>query len=54
MKLQDSSLLRTQCHINGDWLGPADKGDLSVRNPSTGEEITRVTTVDADGTRAAI
>jgi len=54
VKLQDSSLLRTQCHINGDWVGPADKGDLSVRNPSTGEEITRVATVDADGTRAAI
>src|SRR5690606_41871978 len=45
------SLLRTQCYVDGRWVGePA----LPVIDPATGEEITKVPTMSAEETRAAI
>ncbi len=52
VKLQDPNLLRSHCHIAGEWTGNA--AALPVTNPSTGEELARVATVDAAGAREAI
>lgn len=45
------SLLRTQCYVDGRWVGePA----LPVTDPATGEEIAKVPLMSAEDTRAAI
>jgi len=51
MQLNDPSLLKSQCFVNGEWVGD---GAIAVTNPATGEEITRVPNFGADETRAAI
>ena len=51
MQLKDSSLLKSHCYVNGEWIGT---GETPVTNPATGEEITRVPYFGADETRAAI
>ncbi len=45
------SLLKEQCYVNGDWVG---EPSLAVLNPASGEEIAKVPSLGADGTRAAI
>ena len=51
MQLKDPSLLKSQCFVNGEWVGD---GAIAVTNPATGEEITKVPSFGADETRAAI
>jgi len=51
MQLKDSSLLKSQCYVNGEWVGT---GTIPVTNPATGEEITKVPYFGADETRQAI
>ncbi len=45
------SLLKTQCYVDGRWVG---KPELSVTNPANGEEIAKVPMTSAEGTREAI
>jgi succinate-semialdehyde dehydrogenase / glutarate-semialdehyde dehydrogenase len=51
MQLNDSSLLKSQCYINGEWTGA---GAIDVVNPATGKAISQVPSIDAAGTRRAI
>lgn len=51
MQLKDTSLLKTQCYIDGAWMG---KGGIEVTNPATGEVIAEVPSLGATETRAAI
>ncbi len=51
MQLKDPSLLKSQCFVNGAWVG---SGQISVTNPATGEEITKVPNFGAGETREAI
>ncbi len=51
MKLNDATLFRTQCYIDGRWVGDAG---FAVTDPANGEEIARVPDVGAEGTREAI
>ena len=51
MELNDNTLLRSQCYINGEWVGD---GGLDVTNPANGELITSVPRFGADETRQAI
>ncbi len=45
------SLLKTQCYVDGRWVGePA----LPVTDPATGDEIAKVPLMSAEDTRAAI
>ncbi len=54
MRLNDSSLLKTQAHINGVWVD-ADNGEtLAVTNPATGELIAEVAKCGAAETRRMI
>lgn len=52
LELQDPSLLRQQCFVNGQWFG-ADQ-TIDVTNPANGEVIASVPRLGADETRAAI
>ncbi|TCT11734.1 succinate semialdehyde dehydrogenase [Tepidamorphus gemmatus] len=51
MRLKDPTLLRTQCFVNGEWIG---SGAIAVTNPANGEEIARVPNFGAEETRQAI
>ena len=54
MRLNDSSLLKTQAHSNGVWVD-ADNGEtLAVTNPATGELIAEVAKCGAAETRRMI
>ncbi|ETN92601.1 Succinate-semialdehyde dehydrogenase [NADP(+)] GabD [Gammaproteobacteria bacterium MOLA455] len=54
MQLQDNSLLKTQAHINGQWLD-ADCGEtLEVTNPANGELIAEVANCGSAETRRMI
>lgn len=39
MKLNEPSILRDICYINGEWLG---SGEIPIKNPATGEIIGKV------------
>ncbi|MGY2492876.1 NADP-dependent succinate-semialdehyde dehydrogenase [Cupriavidus sp. CP313] len=52
LNLQDSSLLRQQCYIDGQWVD-ADN-HIEVTNPATGERVGRVPALGAAQTRQAI
>ncbi|MDJ0926368.1 MAG: NAD-dependent succinate-semialdehyde dehydrogenase [Gammaproteobacteria bacterium] len=54
MKLQDSSLFRQQCYIDGGWRNANDGETLAVTNPATGAILGAVPRAGADETRAAI
>jgi len=54
LQLQDSSLLKTQAHIDGQWLD-ADSGEtLAVTNPASGETIANVAKCGTAETRRMI
>lgn len=54
MQLQDSSLLKQQNFINGEWVDAEDKKTLSVTNPATSAEIIQIASVGAAQTQQAI
>ncbi len=51
MKLNDQELLKTQCYINGEWVG---EPVIPVTNPANGEVVASVPALGVDETRAAI
>lgn len=52
--MRNSSLLRQQCYIGGEWLD-ADSGEtIAVTNPATGENLGTVPKLGAAETRRAI
>ena len=54
MQLEDNSLLKSQAHINGQWLD-ADSGEtLAVTNPATGGTIAEVAKCGTAETRRMI
>ena len=54
MNLQDSSLFRQQCYIDGAWVDADEGATVDVTNPATGETIGTVPRMGADETRRAI
>jgi succinate-semialdehyde dehydrogenase/glutarate-semialdehyde dehydrogenase len=54
MKLQDSSLLRQLCVIDGAWVAADSGATLDVRNPATGELVGTVPRAGRAETRRAI
>jgi succinate-semialdehyde dehydrogenase/glutarate-semialdehyde dehydrogenase len=54
LKLNDSSLIKSQAYINGQWVD-ADSGEtLAVTNPATGEVLTQVAKCGTAETRRMI
>lgn len=54
LKLNDPTLLRTQCLIGGEWLAADDRRTLEVNNPANGEHIATVPDAGAAETERAI
>jgi succinate-semialdehyde dehydrogenase/glutarate-semialdehyde dehydrogenase len=54
MKLNDMSLFRQQCYIDGIWLDADDGSTLDVNNPATDAVLGTVPKMGADETRRAI
>ena len=54
LELNDPSLLRTQCLIDGAWIGADDGRTLAVNNPASGEKLATVPDAGAAETRRAI
>ena len=52
--LQDSSLLKTDAYINGEWCGAADSARFDVTNPATGAVIASLPDMGVAETREAI
>ena len=52
--LNDPSLLRDACYINGEWRAAASGKTIEVTNPATGSVITHVPSMSAEETRTAI
>ena len=54
IELNDTTLLRQQCFIDGEWVDAAAGGTIEVSNPATGEAIATVPALTGEETRAAI
>lgn len=54
LELNDPTLLRTQCLIDGAWIGADDGRTLAVTNPASGAVVAAVPDAGASETRRAI
>ncbi|MDX1459781.1 MAG: NAD-dependent succinate-semialdehyde dehydrogenase [Xanthomonadales bacterium] len=54
MKLKDSSLLRQQAYINGQWQGAGDSATFAVTNPADGTELAQVPDLGVAETERAV
>jgi succinate-semialdehyde dehydrogenase/glutarate-semialdehyde dehydrogenase len=54
LTLNDPTLLRQQCYINGSWCNADDGETIPVTNPATGEVIASIPRMGASETRRAI
>ena len=54
LNLNDPSLFREACFINGNWMGAGSNETIDVTNPATGQVLGTIPKMGADETRAAI
>jgi len=54
LELKDSSLVRQQCHIDGQWVDADNGRHIEVRDPASGEIVGRVPRAGAAETQRAI
>jgi len=54
LTLEDPSLLREQCYVNGAWLDAPGRAAIPVHNPATGGELGTVPAFDAAATERAV
>ncbi len=54
LKLEDRSLLREQCFVNGAWFDAPGSATIAVHNPATGAELGTVPAFDAAATEKAV
>jgi succinate-semialdehyde dehydrogenase/glutarate-semialdehyde dehydrogenase len=54
MKLTDSTLLRSQCYVDGVWLDATSGRTSEIRNPASGALLGTVPQLDAAATRRAV
>ncbi|NBQ83401.1 MAG: NAD-dependent succinate-semialdehyde dehydrogenase [Alphaproteobacteria bacterium] len=54
MQLKDSSLLRSESYVNGEWLAAPSGKTFPINNPATGELIMAVADHGADTIKTAI
>ncbi|KAF2656700.1 succinic semialdehyde dehydrogenase [Lophiostoma macrostomum CBS 122681] len=52
--LNDKSLLKDKCYVNGEWIGAKSGKTFEVTDPSTGKPIGTMPEMDAADTEAAI
>jgi succinate-semialdehyde dehydrogenase/glutarate-semialdehyde dehydrogenase len=54
LHLQDPSLFRQQCYVNGEWIDADSGKTVAVTNPATGQTLGTVPAMGAAETRRAI
>ncbi|QET04828.1 MULTISPECIES: NAD-dependent succinate-semialdehyde dehydrogenase [Cupriavidus] len=54
MQIQNTSLFRQQCHVNGQWVDASDGEVVPVTNPATGKSIGSVPRMTAADVESAI
>ncbi|NUA31983.1 NAD-dependent succinate-semialdehyde dehydrogenase [Cupriavidus basilensis] len=54
MQIQNASLFRQQCHVNGQWVDATDGEVVPVTNPATGQQLGTVPRMTATDVQAAI
>ena len=54
MKLNDATLFRQQCYVNGAWVDAAGGAKLPVTNPATGQQLGTIPAINAAGAEAAV
>jgi len=54
LTLKNSSLLREQSYINGEWVNADDAATVDVHNPATGDVVATIASLGAVETRRAI
>lgn len=54
MKLNDNTLLRSRCYVNGEWIDADGRQTIQVTNPATGDVLGSVPNMGAAETRRAI
>ena len=54
LQLEDPSLLREQCYVNGAWLDAPTRVTIPVHNPATGAALGTVPAFDAAATGKAV
>ncbi len=54
LQLEDPTLLRQQCYVNGDWTDAPGLATLPVHNPATGAQLGTVPALDAAATENAV
>ncbi|KAH7023560.1 Aldehyde/histidinol dehydrogenase [Ilyonectria destructans] len=54
LQLDDPSLLKEACYVNGQWVAAKSGKVFSVENPATQEEVAQCPEFDAQDTEAAI
>lgn len=54
LPLQDPTLLKSQCYIDGQWLDASDGATLAVHNPATGALISTVPSLGRAQTQDAV
>ena len=54
LNLQDATLLRDRCLVDGQWIAADDAGELTVANPVDGEVIASVPSCGAAETERAV
>ena len=54
LRLEDPSLLREQCYVNGAWLDAPGRASIPVHNPATGAALGTVPAFDAAETEKAV
>lgn len=54
LQLNDPSLLKESCYVNGQWVAAKSGKTFSVENPSTTEELAKCPEFDAQDTTTAI
>ncbi len=54
LRLDDMSLFRQQCYIDGAWVDADSGATIEVTNPATGEALGTIPKLGADETRRAI
>ncbi len=54
MKLQDETLFRQHCYIDGEWVDAISRATIRVTNPANGETLGTVPKMGAEETRRAI
>lgn len=54
MRLQDHTLLQTQCFIDGNWVSAIDGEVMDVHDPADGQSIAQVPRLEIEQVKAAI